>query len=46
MKSKTPEDNLISWLASKGEEIETVERIDKKKKKFSTVAFSVSTEVL
>jgi len=33
MRSKTPEDDLISWLASRGEEIETVERIDKKKEK-------------
>jgi len=28
---KTPEDDLISWLESRGEETETVERIDKGK---------------
>ena len=33
IRSKTPEDDLISWLASRGKEIETVERIDKKKEK-------------
>jgi len=33
IRSKTPEDNLISWLVSGGEEIETVERIDKEKEK-------------
>jgi len=31
MRSKTPEDDIISWLESGGEETETVERIDKGK---------------
>jgi len=29
MRSKTPEDDIISWPESRGEETETVERIDK-----------------
>jgi len=33
MRSKTPEDDIISWLESKGEETEVVERIDKRKGK-------------
>jgi len=33
MRSKTPEDNIISWLESRGEETETLERIDKGKDK-------------
>ena len=33
MRSKTPEDNLISWPESGGEETETVERIDKGKQR-------------
>jgi len=31
MRSKTPEDDIISWLESRGEEIETLERMDKGK---------------
>jgi len=31
MRLKTPEDNIISWLKSRGEEMEIVERIDKRK---------------
>ena len=31
MRPKTPEDDIISWLESGGEETETVERIDKGK---------------
>jgi len=31
MRSKTLEDDLISWLESEGEEMETVERMDKGK---------------
>jgi len=31
MRSKTPEDNIISWLESRGEETETLERMDKGK---------------
>jgi len=31
MRLKTPEDNIISWLESRGEEMETLERIDKGK---------------
>jgi len=31
MKSKTPEDDIISWPESGGEEMETVEKIDKGK---------------
>jgi len=33
MRSKTPEDDIISWLESRGEETEVVERIDKRKGK-------------
>ena len=33
MRSKTLEDNLISWLESGGEETETVERINKGKQR-------------
>ena len=29
MRSKTPEDDLISWLESRGEETEILERVDK-----------------
>jgi len=31
MRSKTPEDDIISWLDSGGEEMETLERMDKGK---------------
>jgi len=31
MRLKTPEDNIISWLESRGEEMETLERMDKGK---------------
>jgi len=31
MRSKTPEDDIISWLESGGEETETLKRIDKRK---------------
>ena len=31
MRSKTPEDDIISWLESRGEETETLERMDKGK---------------
>ena len=31
MRSKTPEDDIISWLESGGEETETLERMDKGK---------------
>jgi len=31
MRSKTPEDEIISWLESRGEETETLERMDKGK---------------
>ena len=31
IRSKTPEDDIISWLESRGEETETLERIDKGK---------------
>ena len=31
MRSKTSEDNIISWPESGGEEMEVVERIDKRK---------------
>jgi len=31
MRLKTPEDNIISWLESREEEMETLERIDKRK---------------
>jgi len=31
MRSKTPKDNIISWLESRGEETETLERMDKGK---------------
>ena len=33
MRSKTPEDDIISWLESREEETEVVERIDKRKGK-------------
>jgi len=33
MRSKTPEDDLISWPESGGEEMETVERMDKGKQR-------------
>ena len=33
MRAKTPEDDLISWLESGGEETETVERMDKGKQR-------------
>ena len=33
MRSKTPEDDIISWLESGGEETEVVERINKRKGK-------------
>jgi len=33
MRSKTLEDNIISWLESRGEEMETVERLDKGKQR-------------
>jgi len=33
MRSKTPEDDLISWLESGGEETETLERVDKGKQR-------------
>jgi len=33
VRSKSPEDDIISWLESGGEETETVERIDKGKGK-------------
>ena len=33
MRSKTPEDDLISWLESRGEETETLERVDKGKQR-------------
>jgi len=33
MRSKTPEDDLISWPESGGEETETVERMDKGKQR-------------
>jgi len=33
MRSKTPEDDLISWLESGGEETETLERVDKEKQR-------------
>jgi len=33
VRSKTPEDNIISWLESGGEETETVERLDKGKQR-------------
>jgi len=31
MRSKTSEDNIISWLESRGEETETLERMNKEK---------------
>jgi len=31
IRSKTPEDDIISWLESRGEETETLERMDKGK---------------
>jgi len=33
MRSKTLEDNIISWLESRGEKMETVERLDKGKQR-------------
>jgi len=33
MRSKTPEDDIISWLESGGEETETIEKIDKEKQR-------------
>jgi len=33
MRSKTPEDDIISWPESRGEEMETVERMDKGKQR-------------
>ena len=33
MRSKTPEDDIISWPESRGEETETLERVDKGKGK-------------
>ena len=33
VRSKTPEDDLISWLESGGEETETVERMNKEKQR-------------
>jgi len=33
MRPKTPEDDLISWLESRGEETEIVERLDKGKQR-------------
>jgi len=33
MRSKTPEDDLISWPESRGEETETLERVDKGKQR-------------
>jgi len=33
VRSKTPEDDLISWPESRGEETETVERMDKGKQR-------------
>ena len=33
MRSKTPENDLISWLESRGEETETLERVDKGKQR-------------
>ena len=33
MRSKTPEDDLISWLESRGEETEILERVDKGKQR-------------
>ena len=33
MRPKTPEDDLISWPESRGEEMETVEKVDKGKGK-------------
>ena len=33
MRSKTPEDDIISWPESRGEETETVERMDKGKQR-------------
>jgi len=33
VRSKTPEDNIISWPESGGEETETVERVDKGKQR-------------
>jgi len=33
MRSKTPEDDIISWPESGGEETETVERLDKRKQR-------------
>jgi len=33
MRSKTPEDDLISWLESGGKETETLERVDKGKQR-------------
>ena len=33
MRSKTLEDDIISWLESRGQEMETLERVDKRKGK-------------
>jgi len=33
MRLKTPEDDLISWLESRGEKTETLKRVDKRKQR-------------